>query len=71
MTMACMTLLAQPVAMATTQLARSIPYEGFARWESGQNTDRQLLRMNWVVVTDNHGNQRLRMEWSASGNGAV
>jgi hypothetical protein len=31
--MACMTLLTQPVAMATTQLARVIRYEVSAPWQ--------------------------------------
>ncbi len=30
--MACMTLLAQPMTMATTQLAREIPYEVSIPW---------------------------------------
>ncbi|MFZ0774574.1 MAG: hypothetical protein ACLP56_15460 [Candidatus Sulfotelmatobacter sp.] len=48
--MACMTLLAPPVAMATTQLARVIRYEVSAPWQE-QNTECQPLRMSWVVVT--------------------
>jgi hypothetical protein len=62
--MACMTLLAQPVAMATTQLARVIRYEVSAP-QHEQNTGRQPLRMNWVVVTDKNGSRRLRMQWVA------
>jgi len=63
--MACMTLLAQPMAMATTQLARVIRYEVSAPWEE-QNSGRQPLRMNWVVVTDKSGSRRLRMQWKAA-----
>ena len=62
--MACMTLLAPQVAMATTQLARVIGYGVFAPQE--QNMERQPLRMNWVVVTDKNGSRRLSMQWAAS-----
>jgi hypothetical protein len=62
--MACMTLLAPPVAMATTQLARVIRYEVSASWHE-QDTERQPLRMNWVVVTSKNGGRRLRMQWVA------
>jgi hypothetical protein len=59
----CMTALAQPMAMATTELARVIRYDVSApRWE--QNTG-QTPRMNWVVVTDSVGNRVLRMQWAA------
>ncbi len=64
--MACMTLLATPVAMTTTQLAREITYRISVPWHK-QNTGRQPLRMNWVVVTGNNGNRVLRMQWSADG----
>jgi hypothetical protein len=61
-----MTLLAQPVAMATTQFARVIGYEVSAPWQE-QNTGRQPLRMNWVVVTGKNGSRVLRMQWAADG----
>jgi len=64
--MACLTLLAQPMAMATTQLARVIRYEVSVPWLE-QNTGRQPLRMNWVVVTGKSGSRRLRMQWMADG----
>jgi hypothetical protein len=64
--MACMTLLAQPVAMATTQFARVIGYEVSAPWQE-QNTGRQPLRMNWVVDTGKNGSRVLRMQWAADG----
>jgi len=50
--------------MATTQLTRVIRYELSAPWRE-QNTERQPLRMNWVVVTDKKGSRRLRMLWVA------
>jgi len=64
--MACMTLLALPMAMATTQLARVIRYEVSAPWQE-QNTGRQPLRMNWIVVTGKNGNRLLRMQWVTDG----
>jgi hypothetical protein len=64
--MACITLLAQPVAMATTQFARVIGYEVSAPWQE-QNTERQPLRMNWVVVTGKNGSRVLRTQWAADG----
>jgi hypothetical protein len=63
--MACMTLFVQPMAMATTQLARVIGYEVSAPWPE-QNIGRQPLRMNWVVVTGRNGNRKLRMQWTPS-----
>jgi hypothetical protein len=66
--MACMTLLAQPVTMATTQLAREIPYKVSNPWQWTHNTERQPLRMNWVVVTGKNGRRQLRMQWLPCGN---
>lgn len=66
--MACITLFASPVAMATTQLARVIRYKASAPWQSAPNTERLLLRLNWVVVTGSNGKRELRMQWSADGN---
>jgi hypothetical protein len=62
--MACMTLTAQPMAMATTQLARVIRYDVSAPWHE-RNTVGQPLRMNWVVVTGKNGSRMLRMQWIA------
>jgi hypothetical protein len=64
--MACMTLMAQPLAMATTQLARVIRYEVSVPQQE-QNSGRQPLRMNWVVVTGKNGSRELRMQWVADG----
>jgi hypothetical protein len=66
--MASITLFT-PLATATTQFARVISYEVSARWQCEPATGRQLLRMNWVVVTDKNGSRRLRMRWATSGNG--
>jgi hypothetical protein len=62
--MACITLLTPSMAMATTQLARTVRYEGSAPWQE-QHTERTPLRMNWVVVTDKNGSRSLRMQWEA------
>jgi hypothetical protein len=56
------------MAMATTQFACVIGYGVSASWQSEPTTGRQLLRMNWVVVTDKNGSRRLRMQWATSGN---
>jgi hypothetical protein len=61
--MACMTLLAPPLAMATTQLARRTCFEIPAPWSPELNTLRHSLRMNWVVVTGKSGCPELRAQW--------
>ena len=61
--MACITLVAQPMAMATTQLARAIRYEVTVP-QQHHNIERQPLRMNWVVVTGKDGTRRLSMHWT-------
>jgi len=63
-TMACMTLFAQPLAMATTQLARVLHYENTCRFEG--NVERNSLSMSWVVVTDENGNRKLQIQWAPS-----
>ncbi len=63
--MACMTLFAPAVAMATTQVKREWLYEVSAPLQFGQDSERQPLRMNWVVVTDRNGMPRLRMQWAS------
>ncbi|HUD67899.1 MAG TPA: hypothetical protein VMQ17_25170 [Candidatus Sulfotelmatobacter sp.] len=47
--MACMTLFAQPLAMATTQPARVIHYQDALEQLEG-NLERNSLPMSWVVV---------------------
>jgi hypothetical protein len=65
--MACITLLAAQISMATTQFARVIGCEISAPWQK-QHAARQPLRMNWVVVTGKDGRPSLRMRWVADGN---
>ncbi|MGO9827991.1 MAG: hypothetical protein ACLPMG_22430 [Terriglobales bacterium] len=58
--MTCMTFLAQPMAMATTQLARITRYEVFASRQ--EQNSRHVPRMNWIVVTGTNGKRVLRMQ---------
>jgi hypothetical protein len=62
--MTCMTLFAQPWAMATTQLVSAIQPEDTSSWLEPK-TIHTSLRMNWVVVTDENGKRQLRMHWVA------
>ncbi len=64
--MACVSLFAQPTAMATTQLAHISHYKTASTrgWEG--NAERKHLRMSWVVVTDEKGNRQLRMQWASA-----
>jgi hypothetical protein len=64
--MACITLFAQPMAMATTQLARAIHYENLAACQHDGNVEHKPLSMSWVVVTDNNGNRKLQIRWAPS-----
>lgn len=64
--MACITLVGQPMAMATMQLARAIPRETVC-WQTEAGATRSTLRMNWVVVTDSEDHNRLRTKWLTDG----
>ena len=64
--MAYMTLRAQPVAMATTQLLQATCQEVEIRWPVMWREKKQL-GMRWVVAIDEKGTRRLRMVWQASG----
>jgi hypothetical protein len=61
--MCCATLVAQYPTMATTQLTHARRCD--VCWPSREQTERhqKLLRMSWVVVTDENGNRQLRMCW--------
>ena len=63
--MACITLVAQPLTMATTQFARVVQYEDAPASQFEVKVDRSPLRMNWVVVTDSDGRPQLRMNWAS------
>lgn len=61
--MAWMMLFAQPLTMATTQLARVVRYEDVSTSHLEGKVDGSPLRMSWVVVTD--GNPQLRIRWAS------
>ena len=63
--MACITFIAPLMAMATTQLARETHYQDGPVWHADRNLEGNSLRMSWVVVTDENGNRRLRMQWDS------
>ena len=63
--MACITFIAPLMAMATTQLARETHYQDALVCQVEGNLERNSLRMSWVVVTDENGNRRLRMQWAS------
>jgi UDP-N-acetylmuramoylalanine-D-glutamate ligase len=52
--MACVTMLAPSLAMATTQLVREAVRE-VSPVHSETNSERHSLRLNWVVVTGSNG----------------
>ena len=64
--MACMTLIAQPLAMVTTQFAHVVRYEAASTSQFESKVDRsRALHMSWVVVTDGEGKSQLRVRWAA------
>jgi len=64
--MACITLFARPMAMATTQLERVIQQESESTWQLNATVETKSLSMSWVVVTDSKGGRKLRMQWVPS-----
>ena len=62
--MACITVFAPTMAMATTQLSRVVRYEASASWQMEENSGRAPLRMSWVVVTEESGNRKLSIQWA-------
>ena len=64
--MTCITLFAQPTAMATTQLARAIHHENVPARQYKCNVEHNSPSMSWVVVTDNNGNRKLQIHWAPS-----
>jgi hypothetical protein len=59
--------MSQEVSMAT-HLLRAAGDEQCRPRQGQQRTEHQPLRMNWVVVTDENGNRRLRMYWRVDWN---
>jgi len=64
--MACIILFAQPLAMATTQLARVVQYDNVSTSQLDNKVKRSSPSMSWVVVTDKHGNRKLQILWTPS-----
>ena len=66
--MTCMIAFAQPMAMATTQLARVVQYPLIQDEDAGfrqlENLGEGKTRMSWVVVTGQDGKRGLRILWS-------
>jgi hypothetical protein len=65
--MACITMFAPPMAMATTQLKHQAAREVFTLIRFDRNLEPRHPRVNWVVVTDNNGSRHLRMRWTTEG----
>ena len=63
--MCCTPLSIKEASMATTQFTCAAGYEVWRPRQEAQEAERTLLRMNWVVVTDEDGNRQLRMCWRA------
>jgi hypothetical protein len=64
--MACITVFAPITTMATTHFERVISYEAADQRSSEQAfgmSRGRSLRMNWVVVTGEHGSRRLCTQW--------
>jgi len=47
----------------TTQLIDRACYDVYWPQQDEPKAEFGLLRMNWVVVTDENGNRQLRMRW--------
>ncbi|HXY78894.1 MAG TPA: hypothetical protein VEH47_08780 [Candidatus Acidoferrales bacterium] len=62
-----MTAFAEAMAMPTTQLTRVIEHEVAISRQLESHAERKFPRMSWVVVTDNNGRRRLRIQWGVSG----
>jgi hypothetical protein len=60
--MCCITLIASPITMATTQLIRE-PIGRNCRVEARERNV-NAPRMNWVAVTDDKQNRRMQMRWT-------
>lgn len=63
--MACMTLTAQQVAMATTQLLQAADQVVEITWPVVVRREPNPLEMRWVVAIDENG-KHLHMNWQAA-----
>ena len=62
----CATVLAPEVTMTTPFLAAARYQDSNLRRVEHTGDRKQSLERKWVVVTDKHGNRRLRMSWTVA-----
>ena len=62
--MSCVTLTAFDASMATTQLRCAACYRVVWPLPQSQIPQPRRPNLNWVVVTDENGTRRLRMQWN-------
>ena len=62
--MCCATFIHRDMTFATTFVRYDVCWPEI----NGQPTAHRPLRMNWAVVSDEHGNRRLQMVWRVDGN---
>ena len=62
--MSCVTLTAFDASMATTQLTCAARYKVVWPSQQSQSLQQRHPSLNWVVVTDENGTRRLRMQWN-------
>jgi len=64
--MCCITMIAQDLTMATKQLMRAAACKVCWPGHDSVRTEFRPPRMNWVVVTDENHNRRMKMCWAPS-----
>jgi hypothetical protein len=62
----CATVLAPQVTMTTPFVAAARDQDSNLRRVEPTEDHKQSLERKWVVVTDKHGNRRLRMRWTVA-----
>jgi hypothetical protein len=62
----CATVLAPQVTTTTPFVAAARYQDSNLRRVEHAGDHKQSLERKWVVVTDEHGNRRLRMHWTAA-----
>ena len=61
--MSCATLTVFDISMATTQLGSAERSECVWPLSQPKHSQQRYRIMNWVVVTDDNGMRRLRLQW--------
>jgi hypothetical protein len=64
--MCCSPSNATEATVVTTQFTPNVIREARDSWVP-ENADKRALRMNWVVVAEDHGKRPLRMNWDVAG----